>query len=317
MSELPAASHRWLADHHGVVTTAVLRAHGVGRSTVTRLVDAAVLGHVAKGVYVIASSPPTIEQRCAILSAAHPTGFVTGPTAGSLAGLRRMPRTTALHYSVRHGVHLDRIPGVAWRQTTVVRPADRRRRDDGITVASPARLAFDLAADLHQLDHLSVANQLLESRAVTVDELWAIDRRLGHPARPGSGVFRRTLTSLGSTSAPNESHPEVVLAEALRRLDVPIEHQANVHRPSNGRPMRIDLAVPDIRWGVELDIHPEHRSLEGHADDARRRREMHRAGWQIEVVTEHDMGDVDSLARDLAALYQIRRRQIAAHPSAS
>ncbi len=81
--------------------------------------------------------------------------------------------------------------------------------------------------------------------------------------------------------------------------------------------MRIDLAVPDVRWGVELDIHPEHRSLEGHAADAERRRQLHRLAWQIEVVSEHDMRDVERLADDLAGLYALRRRQLVGHPSAS
>jgi len=39
-----------------------------------------------------------------------------------------------------------------------------------------------------------------------------------------------------------------------------------------GRLARIDLAVPDIRWGIEVDLHPEHRSIEGDAGHARRRR---------------------------------------------
>ncbi len=248
--------------------------------------------------------------------AAHPAGFVTGPTAGSLATLRRMPRASAIHYSVAHGRHLPAVPGIRWRQTTVIWQTDRVTREDGIVVASWPRLAFDLAADLRQLDHVSVVNQLLEEERVTVDELVSIDRRLGHPARPGSGVFRRTLDAI-SGEAPHDSHPEVRLAEALRRRGVPVEQQVRVVTPSHGRTLHIDLAVPDVRWGVELDIHPEHRSIEGHAADANRRREMHRSGWQIEVVTEQDMLRLDALAADLADLYLLRRRAVFSHPSVS
>ena len=70
-----------------------------------------------------------------------------------------------------------------------------------------------------------------------------------------------------------------------------------------------------MRWGVELDIHPEHRSLEGHAADAERRREMHRMAWQVETVSERDMADAPQLAAELAALYRLRCRQLADHPS--
>ena len=316
MSDLTPAAQRWLADHHGVITSTSLRGASVGRSTVTRLLESGTLRRAAKGVYVSTSAPRTVEQRCAVLCAAHPAGFVTGPTAGILAGLRRLPRTSPLHFAVRHGTHLPKDAGVHFRQTTVIWSIDRHRRPDGIVTASWARLAFDLAADLRPLDHLSVVSQLLHERKATPDELAAIGRRLAHPARPGSVTFLRTLASLDG-SAPSESHPEVVLAQALRRRGVPIEAQVRVIRSSTGLPARIDLAVPALQWGVELDIHPEHRTVEGQATDALRRRDMHLMGWQIETVTELDMEDPEALADALVALYRRRRRHVADHPSAS
>ena len=94
-----------------------------------------------------------------------------------------------------------RTAGVVFRQTTALRASDRTVRADGIVVASFPRLAFDLAADLRQLDHRSVVEQLLDRRLVTADELAAIGRRLCHPARRGSTTFRRTLLGLGGRSS--------------------------------------------------------------------------------------------------------------------
>ena len=37
MSDLPPTSSRWLSEHHGVITTAILRSHEVGEKTRTRL----------------------------------------------------------------------------------------------------------------------------------------------------------------------------------------------------------------------------------------------------------------------------------------
>src|SRR5688572_28340505 len=169
MSDLPPTSSRWLSEHHGVITTAILRSHEVGEKTRARLVARGVLRTEAKGVFVVATSPRTVEQRCAELCAAHPRGFVTGPTAGHLAGLRRMPPASELHFAVLHGRHLPPTPGVRWRQTTRISPADRHDRGDGVIVAAWPRLAFDLAADLRELDHLSVVNQLVHERKVSVD----------------------------------------------------------------------------------------------------------------------------------------------------
>ncbi len=316
MNELSPAATKWLADHHGVISAARLRSCGVGKSTTSLLVRCGVLKDVHKGVYVLRATTATLEQRCAVMSAAHPTGFVTGPTAGALSGVRRMPRTSSLHYAVRHGLHLPEEPGVHFRQTTKLPAAHRFVRDDGISIARPARLAFDLAADLRPLDHLSVVQQLLEMKRVSIHELLAIGNQLCHPGRDGSKRFRETLERLGG-EIPAQSHPEVVLAEALRKRGVPVERQARVVRGAGGVVVHIDLGVAAARWGVELDIHPEHRSLEGHAGDARRYRSLHLVDWQVEPVSEADMDDVDRLAAELATLYHARRRRLSDHPSVS
>lgn len=312
MSELTPAALRWVHQHHGVITSVQLRACGVARSTISRLVNAKVLRAAHKGVFVMASTPSTIEQRCVALCCAHRSGFVTGPTAGMMLGLRRMPTRAPLHFAIRHGLRLDPEPGVHYRQTTVLPAGHRTNRGHGVVTASYARLAFDLAADLTPLDHLSVLQQLLHEKKVSPDDLITIEKRLGHPARPGSGLFRRNLERLDGTTC-NESHPEVMLADALRRRGIPIELQTRLLRASNGREARVDLAVSSIRWGIELDIHPEHRTFEGHAKDASRTRDLHLHDWQIEPVTELDMGDLETLADELCVLYHVRRR----HPRVS
>jgi very-short-patch-repair endonuclease len=310
MSHLSASAQMWLAAHHGVITTKRLRCCLVGRRAVRSLVEAGVLRLVERGVFVLTSTPVSLEQRCAVLCAAHPAGFVTGPTAGTLAGLRRMPQSAALHFSVLHGVHLPAVIGVRFRQTTQLTPLDRRARPDGIVMPSPARLAFDLAADLRALDHLSIVEQLLHERLVTLDELAAIGRRLEHPGRPGSVRFARTMNRIAGQSI-TESHAELRVADALERQGVPIERQVRILDLQDGRSVRVDLAVPSARWGVEVDVHPEHRTYEGLAKDAARVRALHLIGWQIEQVSELDLDDVEQLAAELAALYRRRTRELA------
>ena len=65
--------------------------------------------------------------------------------------------------------------------------------------------------------------------------------------------------------------------------------------PDFGGPVHVDLAVPDIRWGIELDIHPEHRSDRGSRGDARRYRSLHFVEWQVEPVSEADMANLAML----------------------
>ena len=261
MNDLTPAALQWLADHHGVITSAVLRSASVGRSTTHRLLRAAVLRGVFRGVYVLTASKPTIEQRCALLSAAHPSWFVTGPTAGastSCAECRERQRCTTPAVTA---CTCRRQVGAIVRQTRALAPSDRWLRPDGIAVATPHRLGFDLAADLLPLDHLSVLQQLLEHGLVTMSELTATGQRLCHPARPGSRRFIESLNRLDGVT-PADSHPEVVLAEALRHRAVPVEQQARVLRGSVAGLVHIDLAVPAIEWGIELrhpSRAPQHR----------------------------------------------------------
>jgi hypothetical protein len=306
MTVINPAADAWLAAHHNVITSARLTKCRVGDSTLHRLVRTGVLERRTRGVYVLGGSTATLEQRCAIVCAAHPAGFITGPTAGMLAKLRRMPAAASLHFASRHGVHLDAELGVLHRQTCALGPSDRTCRGDGITVASSARLAFDLARDLRQLDHRSVVQQLLDQRRVTVGELDAVGERLCHPARPGSATFRRTLSALGGGAA-QDSHGEVALLDALRRRGIPAEAQVPV--VGDAAPIHLDLGVAAVRWGVELDIHPEHRTLEGHRRDAARRRLTNDQDWQVELVTELDLGDVPAVADRLASSYRLRARR--------
>jgi hypothetical protein len=315
MRDLTPGAVAWLAGHHGVITTPALRANGVGRSTTERLVRAEVLRCPHKGVYVLAATTTTLLQRCVVVCAAHPAGFITSVTAGTIIGARRMPFVSGIRFAVRHGVNLPSELGVVLRQTTALSPRHIHHRDDGIAIASPARFCFDVTRDLPSLDHLSVLHQMVDQGRVTIDELVAIGDELCHPARRGSTRFRESLARLGSGAAA-QSHGEVQLAEALRERGVPVECQSKVDRGNRGKGARIDLAVPEVRWGVELDVHPEHRSLEGHGGDAQRYRDLHLVDWQIEPVSEADLADVNSLADELAGLYQARRRQVSARPSA-
>lgn len=312
MSLLPPAAEAWLASHHGVATTAAFEALGVPRRTAARLVRLGVLRRPTNGVFVLVGTPATLLQRAAVICAAHPTGFVTGPTAGMIAGLRRMPRSAQLHFSLRHGINPETAAGVWIRQTTKTLPSDRRPRCDGITVASWSRLAFDLAADLGRLDHLSVVHQLLERGDVTVEELHAIGKRLCQPARRGSRRFAQTLEQLGG-DAPVDSHVELELLDALRRRGLPVDTQVPV--AATFGVLHLDLGIAAVRWGVELDIHPEHRSKEGLHRDAGRRWQTNSADWQVEQVTELDLAELDALTDRLVHSYRQRCQRLGVRPS--
>ena len=305
MSDLTPRALAILRAQHGHATATQLDQAGVHRRARLRLVDLEVLKPVHKSVVRIDSAPRTLEGRCAGLCLGHPSGFITGPTGGKLLGLRRMPKPVPVHFAVPHGVHLDPQLNVVLHQTTSIAPSDVHHRRDGITTASPARLAFDLAAVLNAQDHASIVEQLIREGHCSMDELAAVARRLCHPRRRGSLRFVRSLVERGDRPAA-ESHPEIVLGDALRARAVPVVPQASSLSLPNGANIRIDLAVPDARWAIETDVHPDHFLLEGTTKDKRRDRQCHLIGWQVERVTELDLVDLASLVDELVALYEAR-----------
>ena len=156
-----------------------------------------------------------------------------------------MPATELIHICVPHGTQPLRqwCPRPAVEQD---RSARLRRLASGIVVASGSRLAFDLASDL------STAGSRVGGRAV--DPAEGVHHRGARSYGPSplpSNVAqarsssRRTLIGRGDRPA-SESHPELVLGEALRTRGVPVQPQFRDldladgsrvrHRPRGTRP---------------------------------------------------------------------------------
>ena len=310
MPDFSAVTLATIQRQLGLITSEQLDAGGVHRTARQRLVDQQVLQRPYKSVYMVTTRRPTFEQRLIALSLAHPTGFITGPTAGGYLGLRRMPRASKIHLCLPHPIHIEAPDGVLLRQSTRVGPLDVRTLENGMRVPSWARLLFDLAADLTQANLTSVIDQVLRAGDCSLEELGAILPRLCHPTRRGSELFARTLTQRGDRK-PVESHPELAVLNGLLARGVPVEPQDELRLP-NGKRIRIDLAVPAIRWAVEVDVHPEHALQRGIVSDKQRDRQLHLIDWQVDRVTEDDLLDLKAILDELAALYRKRVATVAA-----
>ncbi len=294
----------------GHITSKQLAAGGIGKTARERLVDQGILHHPFKTVYRAAVKRPTFEQRLIALSLAHPAGFITGPTAGGYLGLRRMPRASRIHLCLPHPIHIDEPDGVLLRQSTRIGPLDVRTLENGMRVPSWARLLFDLAADLNKTNLTSVIDQVIRAGDTSMGELGAISTRLYHPTRRGSELFQQTLIERGSRK-PVDSHPELIVMNGLLARGIPVEPQDELRLP-NGKRIRIDLAVPAVRWAVEVDVHPEHEQRCGIVSDKQRDRQLHLIDWQVDRVTEEDLLDPKAILDELAALYRKRVAVVAA-----
>jgi very-short-patch-repair endonuclease len=82
--------------------------------------------------------------------------------------------------------------------------------------------------------------------------------------------------------------------------------QHRVQLPGHGE-VRFDLAIPELNWAIEIDLHPRHRETLGITADARRDRAADAIGWMTTRISKHDydvrfnetIGGIASLHHDL------------------
>lgn len=305
MAELTAAALQVLQRQHNIITVAQLNDAGVTRAARDRLLRAGALEHLGHSVLAVPGGPTTLERRAIALCLQHPRGYITGPTGGKLAGLRKMPRLAEICLGAPHGYRTDVPAGVQLRQTRVLPDEHVRRLDNGIVIASWPRLAFDLATDLTRHRLASVIDQMIHLGHTDMSALVAVARTLCTKGRPGSREFAASLLERGHR-LPTHSDPELVIFDGLRRRGVPVTPQSGPLVLPNGRKVAIDMAVDAIRWGVEVDVHPSHIELPGTTRDKQRDRQLHLIDWEVERVTPLEMLDVPAILTELEELYHAR-----------
>ena len=289
MTVFSIESLAYLRSHHGVASGRALGDVGITPGDLRRLVEAGNLVSVLRGVYRMPTVPFDELARCAAVCAAHPGAVISGPTAGRLWGLRRLPSDHRVHILAPPGSHPTVEPWVVPYRTRAFHPHDVHRRDDGIAVTNRARTALDLARFVTPTDLLSIIEQVISDGRLTDHELrtTAIDWM-----SPRRGWIRRFLEVLDGRlhGGAAESHGEVVLGDALRAAGVRgLERQYRIDLPGYG-PARFDLAVPEVRLAIEVDLHPTHFETNGRWRDHTRDLAARRIDWQVARVVAGDLG---------------------------
>jgi very-short-patch-repair endonuclease len=283
VTHLDAHAHEHLARHHGVIATEQLRMYGHSPYAIRRLVADGFLVPVLRGAYRSPSVRLDELGRCAAVCAAHPELVVAGPTAGRLWGLRRLPRDHRIHVLAPPGSNPSIRSWIHPYRTSAYHCDDVVHRDDGIRVTTRARTALDLTRHLSDRDLRSVIEQVMHDGSLDEHEMCSVAADWTTPGRPW---VRRYLAQLDLRFAGGsaESHLEVVVAESLRAAGVRgLVRQHVVDLPGYGR-ARFDLAVPAIRWAVEVDGHPSHGETQGVRSDEQRDDAAADLGWTVSRI---------------------------------
>jgi very-short-patch-repair endonuclease len=306
MSFLTPAVTAWLSAHRGTVPTTALARLGITADELRRLVRKRVLERVVHGAYRFTGSPADVFQRAAAICAARPQFVVARETAARIWGIPGFEDVDDVHVLAPHGTHVRRPPPWLHVHRTDVLPAeDIVRRPDGIVVASPPRAVVDLGQVLAR-DELGLCVEWALSRGrCTETGLRRVAARLDAPKR---AWVRRFLAVLDARlpGGPRESRWEQRVLEALRRRGITdLTSQVRDRLPGYGA-ARFDLAIEAIRYVLEVDVHPGHRTNKGQSSDFRRDRSARRKGWLTDRVGEHALAGafeatMDEIAESIAA----------------
>ena len=194
----------------------------------------------------------------------------------------------------------------AWR--TSMLSAEDRACVSGIPVAGVNRTLLDMAR-LAQPAELEEAIAKAVQRDLT--SLLALhDYVEAHRRHRAAGVLATALEHL-ARDGRTDSRLERRIRRWLR--DHGFEPAAGTYSLTlgSGRVVRIDIAFPDERVGIEVDGLYWHGTPQQQHADMWRQREIEEAGWVICRVGVRDLGDGgERLARYLADLLQRRRREL-------
>lgn len=285
MAHLTSRAHQVFARQHGVASVRQLLHAGLSHRELRHLQQAGDLELVVRGAYRTPSAPITELSRCAAVCLGRPDIAIAGPTAGRLWGLRRLPPDRRIHVLAPRASNPAIAKWVVPYRTDARHDDDVVEREDGIRLTSRARTVFDLARWLGSDDLLSVIEQSAQNGRLRDDDFLAVAVDWLSPRRPWVRHFLRTLDRR-LPGGPAESHPEVRVADALRTAGISgIVRQHRIRLPGYGE-ARFDLAVPEIRWAIEVDLHPRHRETLGMQADAFRDRAASAIGWVTTRVTE-------------------------------
>jgi very-short-patch-repair endonuclease len=311
VANLTPQAHALFARQHGAASVQQLLDCGLSHRKIRLLQQSGALELVLRGTYRTPSTALTESSRCASVCLARPDVAIAGPTAGRLWGLRRLPPDRRIHVIAPRASNPAIARWIVPYRTDARHGHDIVDRGDGIRVTSRARTVLDLARWLDNDDLLSVIEQAAHDGRLSSTDLLAVAADWLSPQRPWVRSFLQALDRRLPGGAA-ESHPEVRVADALRSAGVHgLVRQHDIELPDYGK-ARFDLAIPELCWAVEVDLHPTHRETIGIASDARRDRAATAIGWNTTRITKaHYERRFNETIAEISALHtQLRLRSV-------
>jgi hypothetical protein len=269
-------------------TARTAKKRGINGRRLALLVDDGLVRPVIHGVYVVATTPDSMEVKAAAVVLVAPKHVVVADRSASwLHGI-----------DVLDFAELDVLPVlevVSWEGNDRTQRAGvlGGKRDllpseittvDGVRVTTPIRTACDIACLYGRYRAIAVLDAFRRRYGITVAQL--IDMLPRYAKRRGVKQLRELIPL---TTDQADSQPESWVRLMIHDDGLPMPAaQVWVYVPGWGR-VRIENAYEHLRIAVEYDGEEFHSSDEDREHDEKRREALRQMGWIIIVVRKHQL----------------------------
>ena len=286
VTTVPPDVLRLLQDQGGIARRKDVRAAGLSRRGLTRLLADGDLRPLPRDVVTVRVAPSTDEAvRAAVIGLRATASHASAALA---CGIELVQRGRPVELTVARDRSRASWPGAVVHRADL--PSDDVEERDGLRLTTPLRTVLDLARSLSLEEAVAAADSALRQGLVTVDDLQAAAQAL--PAARGRARVSRVVSLIDPCSG---SVLESVCRVLFVLAGLPTALTQYRVRGADGRLLgRVDFAWPEHRLVVETDGFAFHADRRSSRDDRRRTNALVLAGWRVlrfsweDVVHEPD-----------------------------
>jgi hypothetical protein len=287
--------HQTMAAQHGVAATTQVRADMPWRRQ-RALVDARVWQQDHRRVVASRSTPDTWHRRVMVATLAS-RGVASHASAARLHGLDGFDRCDEVHVTLRYQQRRHHHPGAVTHVSRVFDRADQLPVHGVPTVIIPVCLIqlADQPGD-------GFIRPLEGAMRDGVSPMWIrhVAARYDRPSLPGTRRLVRALNERVDTTLPRSWFQRL----AARLLDDGGITTVDEFSICDGRRLLavLDLAMPELKIGVECQSWQWHSTPAAQQRDAARKRRLRRIGWEIVDVWWSDLERFDDVLDTLRTM---------------
>ena len=284
----PPDIHALMAAQHGAATTEQIR-QSLGWRQQTRLIGAEIWRRDDQRVVVSRSTPTTWHQRTMVATLAT-RGVASHSTAARLHRLDGFNRRDEIHITLRYDQHRHRHANTQVHISRVFDSRDQLLVEGIPTVIVPFCL---IQVAEHSNDDMIKA--LEGAMRDGINPTW-IRQVAARYDRPGNSATRRLLRALDERvdGTLPRSWFQRLAARVLADVGIATMDEYPVYE-GRRHLADLDLAIPELRIGVECQSWKWHATPDAQRRDAARKRALRRLGWDITDLWWSDLDRIDDV----------------------